>query len=115
MTSPNFIKYCSKKFNVPQKYLKYYLDILEVGLKTYCYQMTKEDKVCVLDLTFRRRTIKEHHGMDIYNHIPVIVPKREKVGITLSNDWMRLLNPPEGNEDSQNDTACDHSEAGESK
>lgn len=91
MTSKDFVKKVSKKFNVSQASLIRYLDIIELGLKEELGNMADNQKLKVLDFTFETKTTKEKTMRNPKTNEKVLVKPKKKLRITQSSDWKRIF------------------------
>ena len=91
MTSKDFVKKVSKKFNVSQASLIRYLDIIELGLKEELGNMADNQKLKVLDFTFETKTTKEKTMRNPKTNEKVLVRPKKKLRITQSSDWKRIF------------------------
>lgn len=92
MTSKNFIKKVSKKYNVPQTQLIKYLDIIELGLKEELKNLSEDEKLKVLDFSFETKTINPRKMRNPKTGESVITKPKKKLRITQSMDWKRIFN-----------------------
>lgn len=92
MTSKNFIKKVSKKYNVPQTQLIKYLDIIELGLKEELKNLSEDEKLKVLDFSFETKTINPRKMRNPKTGENVITKPKKKLRITQSMDWKRIFN-----------------------
>ena len=92
MTTKDFVKKISKKFNVSQRSLIKYLDIIELGLKEELRDLKDGEKVKVLDFTFETKTTREKTMRNPKTNEKVLVKPKKKLRITQSSDWKRIFN-----------------------
>lgn len=92
MTSKNFIKKVSKKYNVPQTQLIKYLDIIELGLKEELKNLSEDEKLKVLDFSFETKTVNPRKMRNPKTGENVITKPKKKLRITQSSDWKRIFN-----------------------
>lgn len=92
MTNKDFVKKLSQKFNVSQRSLFKYLDIIELGLKEELNNLQDGQKLKVLDFTFETKTTREKTMRNPKTNEKVLVKPKKKLRITQSSDWKRIFN-----------------------